>query len=266
MGKSLLLILGLLSFGIFHPKETNQYTPVNTGRTQAFSYGEKITYKVRYNLYFNINVGEVNFEIKPNAQNIAGSNCYQMVATGKTYGFYDPFFRVRDRYESYIDTKTLLPLVFIRNVEEGNIKFQEYVIFNRNNNTAKSTKKEQSIPPSTQDMLSAIYYARTIDYSNAKIGQNFMLHAFIDDSTYHCGVKYMGKEVVKTDMGSFNCLKLQPILIAGRVFESQDQMVLWVTDDANHIPVRIQSGISVGKIRVDISGYSGLRNELTAKI
>lgn len=249
--------LPLLSFG---QKEV-RYVQNNT-----FTYGEKITYKVRYNLYFNVNVGEVVFNIMPQPQVIAGNKAYHIVATGTTYGFYDPFYKVRDKYETYVEENSLLPLVFTRDVNEGGYKFSEYVIFNHKTKTAKSKKSTKKIPANTQDVVSAIYYARTLDYSNAKVGQKFYMHAFIDDSAYHCGVQFMGREVIKTDKGKFNCIKLKPILVADRIFKSEDDMTMWVTDDENKIPVRIESGISVGKIRADLDTYSGLKSNMRAKL
>jgi hypothetical protein len=256
-------LLGLLTLKSSAPETAAMKNTTGVSEQKgAFTYGEKVTYKVKYNMYFNINVGEINFEIKPNPQKIAGEDCYQIVGEGSTYGFYDPFYKVRDHYESYVNTNSLLPVIFIRNVNEGGYKLKEYVIFNHQNNTAKSTKRTQAIPHATQDVLSAIYYARTFDYDNAKPGQNFMMHTFIDDSAYYLGVKYVGKESIKTDAGTFRCIKLKPILIVDRLFKSQDDMTLWVTDDQNKVPVRIESGISVGKIRADLTSYSGLKNSV----
>jgi len=237
---------------------------VRVANNNAFEYGEKISYKVKYNLYFNIDVGEVDFDIANKPEVIAGNNCYHITGTGRTYGFYDPFYKVRDKYETYLETTSLLPLLFIRNVNEGKFSFGEYVIFNHTKSIAKSKKRTQTIPKLTQDVLSAIYYARTFDYTNAKPGKAYTLVAFIDDSAYTVGVRYMGPEVIKTDLGRVKCIKLKPILIVDRLFKSEEDMTLWVTDDANHIPVRIESGISVGKVQADLSSYSGLKNPMTS--
>jgi len=237
---------------------------VRTTSNDAFGYGEKITYKVKYNLYFNFTVGEVNFEVANKPELIGRNDCYHVSATGTTYGFYDPFYKVRDRYESYIEEKSILPLLFIRDVHEGKYSFGEYVIFNQSKAMAISKKRTQHIPKFTEDVLSSLYYARTFDYSNAKPGQAFMLTTFIDDSTYKVGVRYVGKEVLTTDLGKVKCLKLKPILVVDRVFKTENDMMLWVTDDANHIPVRVESSISVGKVRADLTSWSGLKNPMTA--
>lgn len=231
-----------------------------------FNYGEKLTYKIKYSLYVNMSVGEVTFEVADKPKEIAGENHMHLISLGRTYGFYDAFFKVRDRYESYINEKNLLPTIFIRLINEGSYKNDEQVTFNQKNKTAKSKKRTQKIPDGTQDVLSALYFARTFNYANANVGDSFMLHAFLDDTTYEVGVKYMGIETVKTKKGNFKCYKLQPLLIVDRVFKSENDMTLWVTADNNKLPVRIESGISVGSIVAELAGYSGLKHDLTAKL
>lgn len=261
--KSLLRILlfSTATIGICTPAMAQTTPPVN----KAYTYGESATYKVKYSAYINVNVGEVVFSIDPNPQTVAKIPCYHITAKGYTYNFYDKIYKVRDQYETFIDTRSSLPAVFIRNVEEGAFKFNEYVLFNQSRNLAKSKKRIQKIPKYTQDVLSAIYLARTFDYSNSPVGQNFYINAFIDDSVYNVGVKYMGKQTLTTDLGTFKVIKLEPILIVDRIFTSNSGMVLYVSDDANCIPIRIESGISVGRIRADLTSYSGLRNPLTSK-
>ena len=233
---------------------------------KAFSFGEKITYKVRYNLYFNLNVGEIEFEIKPDAEEISKNKCYHISGIGKTYSFYDNFFKVRDKYEAFVETQSLLPLVSTREVKEGNYKFNEMVVYNQKKSKVKTSKHVKDVPKHTMDVITAIYYSRTLNVADAKVGDKFMMHTFIDDSAYYVGVKYAGKEIIKTDAGKFRCIKLVPILIKDRVFKSEEGMTLWVTDDENHLPVRVESGISVGAIRADIVKYSGVKNAVSSKV
>jgi hypothetical protein len=258
--KLLILLLVVSGAGYSAMAQTEVRNVSNT----AFDYGEKISYKVKYNLYFNIYVGQVDFAIDQKPQVIGGNNCFHIIGSGKTFGFYDPFYKVRDRYETYLDASSLLPMLFIRNVQEGKFAFDEYVLFNHSKSIAKSKKRTQKVPKFTQDVLSSLYFARTFDYANAKPGQAYTMTTFIDDSAYRVGVRYVGKETIKTDLGAVRCIKLKPILIVDRLFKSNDDMTLWVTDDNNHVPVRIESGISVGKIQADLETYSGLKNPMTA--
>ena len=89
---------------------------------------------------------------------------------------------------------------------------------------------------------------------------------FIDDKTYGLYVRYLGKEVIKTKYGRFNAIKFKPLLIEGTIFKGGEKMTVWVTDDANRIPVRIESPISVGSVKVDMMGYRNTRHKMTALI
>jgi hypothetical protein len=95
----------------------------------AFTYGEKLKYQVSYSLYFNLNVGEVTFEVRDNPRTISDRNYYHVVSHGRTYRFYDRFFKVRDRHESFIDEQTLLPRIFIRDIYEGGYESCFFFVF-----------------------------------------------------------------------------------------------------------------------------------------
>ena len=89
---------------------------------------------------------------------------------------------------------------------------------------------------------------------------------FIDDKVYNLYIRYLGKETIKTRYGKFRAIKFKPLLIQGTIFEGGEQMVVWVTDDKNKIPVRIESPISVGSVKVDMMGYHNIRHPLTSLI
>jgi hypothetical protein len=55
-------------------------------------------------------------------------------------------------------------------------------------------------------------------------------------------------------------------LVVDRVFKDEDDMTVWVTDDANRVPVRVQTDIWVGSLKVDLVNYKNLRNSFTSKV
>ena len=133
-------------------------------RNSAFSNGEQITLKVFYTVvgaYFG--AGEATFNTT--LEKLAGKPVYHIVGDGKTYSFYDNFFKVRDKYETYVDTATLQPYRFIRNVYEGGYKKYENVTFNKTTNSAVTNQGVYKVPECVQDVLSAVYYSRNIDFN-----------------------------------------------------------------------------------------------------
>lgn len=234
-------------------------------RNTSFQNGENITFTVFYSVVgVYINAGTATFSTTLTRMN--NKPVYHIVGTGTSNSKYDWIFKVRDRYESYIDTATLQPLKFIRNVDEGGYKKYENITFNQQANTAITTDGVYKVPNCIQDVLSAIYYARNIDFNKYKPGDKIPFDMFLDNEVYHLYIRYLGKETVKTKYGKFRAIKFKPLLVKGTMFEGGEKMTVWVSDDANHIPLRIESPISVGSVKVDMMQYRGLRHPLTSMI
>ena len=223
----------------------------------AFKPGETLKFRIHYGL---ISAGTATLEVKSDSKNFGGRECYHFIGEGKSVGAFDWFFKVRDRYESVTDKQAMIPWMFIRRVNEGGYVINQNVTFNHYTDSVKSEKATISVPDNTQDLISAFYYARTLDFANAKEGDIFEIPGYLDDAIFPMSVKYVGKETVECDKGTFRCLKLRPMLQEGRVFKDQEDMTIWVSDDANKIPIRIETKILVGSIKMDLVDYSNLAN------
>lgn len=234
-------------------------------RNTAFNAGESLTFKVFYTVAgMYVGAGEAVF--KSSLEKLNNVPVYHVVGEGKTFSFYDNFFKVRDRYESYIDTATLQPYKFIRNVYEGGYKKYENVTFNKVTNTAVTNDGVFKVPACVQDVISSIYYARNIDFNSYKPGDKIPFTLFLDKELFAMYIRYIGKETIKTKYGKFNAIKFKPLLIKGTIFEGGEKMTVWISDDKNKIPVRIESPISVGSIKVDMMDYKSLRHPLSSLI
>lgn len=234
-------------------------------RNTSFKDGEKLTFRVYYNLNFVwINAGNVHFTTK--AEEMNGHKVFHVTGDGKTAKSYEFVYKVKDRYETYIDHNTMMPLRFVRDVNEGGFKINQDITFNHKKGTATSDKKTFSIPKCTQDVLSAIYYARNIDYDKYIPGDKIPFNMFLDDKVYPLYIKYVGKEKIKTKMGVYNAIKIVPLLVEGTIFKGGDKMTIWVTDDENHLPLRVDSPILVGSVKVDLIDYENIRNPFASMI
>jgi hypothetical protein len=232
-------------------------------RNTSFQTGEQLRFKVYYNMgAIWVGAGEAVFNVS--REKLGSRDVYHIIGDGKTLKSYEWFYKVRDRYESYVDVETMLPVRFIRNVNEGGFKIYNNVSFNQEVGRAVSTGGVFTVPRCIQDVLSAIYYARNIEYGRYQPGAKIPFKMFLDDKVYELYIRYAGKERIKTRYGTFNTIKITPLLIEGTIFTGGEKMSVWVTDDANHLPVRIDSPIAVGSIKVDLMGYENLRNPLTS--
>ena len=166
----------------------------------------------------------------------------------------------------------MIPWLFVRRVNEGGYKISQDVTFNQFKNYASELNNKNNkttvttTPDNVQDIISSFYYMRTLDFSNAIIGQSFPVSFFIDDSIYTSKIIYQGKEDITIDYGTFHCLKFKPMVATGAVFKDPYPMTLWVTDDKNHIPILAESAIIVGNVKLELIKYSGLANDLTSLV
>ncbi len=261
--KSISLIICVFLFGFSLPlKDGGEFCGLPN---QAFQAGESITFKVYYTLAgVYIAAGEATFTVA--LEELSGKPVYHVIGSGKNYSFLDNFFKVRDKYESYIDTATLQPMKFIRNVSEGSYRKYENVSFNKTVHTAITNSGVFKTPDCIQDVLSTMYYARNIDFDKMKPGDKIPFSMFLDNQVYDLYIRYVGKETIKTKYGKFRAIKIKPLLIKGTIFEGGEKMTVWISDDANHIPVRVESPISVGSVKVDMMDFKNRRTPMSSLI
>lgn len=259
--KKLLLIIILFSFTISLTAGDN-FCGI---RNNSFRAGESLSLMVFYNaLGLYINAGTANLTVT--TERLFNKPVYHIIGTGSTNSKYDWIFKVRDRYETYIDTGTLQPYKFIRNVDEGGFKKYENITFNQGANTAITTQGVYKVPTCIQDIIGAVYYARNIDFNNYKPGDKIPFNMFLDNEVYNMYIRYEGRETIKTRYGKFRAIKFKPLLLKGSIFEGGERMTVYVSDDGNKIPLRIESPLLVGSVKVDMMSYDNLRYPLSSLI
>lgn len=243
---------------------TNKTASVGGDRlisNQAFTFGEELKYRVHYGW---INAADITIKVAPKPIKIKGRTTYNITGYGKTYKSFDWMYRVRDHFETYIDSQSMAPLKYFKSVEEDAYKDIDLVYYDHAKKYLRGKKKNMEMPAYVQDVMSGVFYARTIDFSSAYIGQTFPLDIYLDQEIYNLKFKYLGTETIKSDIGKIKCYKLRPQLVVDRVFKDEDDMTIWVSADANKIPVRVKTDIYVGSLKIDLTKHSGLKNKLSS--
>lgn len=237
--------------------------PIRFVQQQAFQPGEHLSYKLHYGW---ITAGVASLKVQEHPEAKYGDNAYRIEASGRSIPAFDPFYRVRDVYESYIDKDALLPLTFIRDVDEGGFIINQFVKFDHHKQLAYSRTGFYKVPVGVQDIVSAFYYARSVDVSKMKKGDTFTISCFLDDEVFPMTIKFAGKETITTDAGKWRALKFVPGLLQGRVFKTEEDMIIYVSDDENKIPLMVQANILVGAVKMTLTDYKGLRNQPKARM
>jgi hypothetical protein len=230
----------------------------------GFASGESMNYEVNYHWgMIWANAGSATFSVE--ADTYAGKPVYHLIGLGSSHKNWDWFYKVRDRFDSWVDVEQLKPQRYIRNTHEGSndthndsyFYYGSKKIHTYNYGNPK-LKQSDTLPLTTCvfDVMTMIYYARTLDFTKAKIGDSVPYNMYLDGKTYtNLDIKYLGKEKIMTALGEMNCVKFSPKLIPGTIFKAGSGMIVWATDDALRLPVRIETPIVVGEVLIKIAKF-----------
>jgi len=224
-----------------------------------YNVGEYAEYKISFGA---INVGYAELEVKE-VISVNNKPSFHIIGKGRTAPFFDWVFKVRDVYETFIDTSTLLPLVFIREVREGGYSINQHYNFNHNDSNVVTLDSMFNIPIQSQDMLSAFFYARTVNKDSVLNRGFFSVPIFMDNENYLIEIKYLKNEIIKTKWGEVDCMVFKPKMQEGRIFEDGEEMKIWITDDENHLLLRVETKIWAGLIKAVLHEYKHLKYPLS---
>ena len=225
----------------------------------SFQRGEFLKYKIQYGL---LNAGFTTVELKEN--NKKSDSLLHTVATGWTTGMVKFLFPVLDIYESYFTETGLKPVHFIRKIDEGGYTQDKELFFDFDShhvkevNHKKDTEKSFFIQNDVQDMMSAFYYMRNVDFTTLKENDSIDINMFFDGKMNPIKLMVLGREVLKTNFGKINTIKIRPLVQKGRVFKDEENVTLWISDDDNKIPLRIKASLLVGAAKAELIEYNGL--------
>ncbi len=257
--KKQILILLLFSIAVFGiAQEVSVNAPLE--RELPFKTGEWFKFRIRYGIF---NASYATLELSKDSVN--GIPVIHAKGYGTTTGLARWFFKVEDHYDTYFDEKKVIPYRFIRNINEGGYTKNLEINFDHNLNLAnindlKHKKKESfEIADKAQDLISAFYFLRAFYPSNKLLlNETFGINMFFDKENYIFRMKFLGKEILDSKFGRIRCIKFRPYVHSGRVFREQESVTLWITDDSNKIPIRMQADLAVGSIKVDLEEFKNL--------
>jgi hypothetical protein len=228
-------------------------------KSKAYMAGEELVYSLKFG---PIHAGQASIVL--HQVNYKNMPVYHATVIAETVGLAEKLYSVKDIFESYFDMNSSLPHKAIRNVKEGNYRSYCELYFDHADTTVFSSKTDSLYKtiPGILDILSSLYYLRSLDPTSFKPGDVIHVVTFWDDEIFPFDLRYKGKEIVKTKYGKINCHRFDPVVEPGRVFKSEDDMIAWFTDDKNFIPVRVRFELIVGSLRCDLDQYANLRYNL----
>jgi hypothetical protein len=262
MKRAHIAILGvsvLILFFSFRQFEQNRVIS-----NSSFGMGERVDYRVHYGF---INAAEAKVEIAKSVSIVNNRPCFRVNVTGRTVGAFDLISRVRDTWRSYIDTSAILPHVFERQIQENRYRKEEKIVFNHAKDQAVSSVKNETktynVPNDIHDIISGYFFLRTLDFERISEGEIIEVPTFFGGDVYKLRVRYVGKDVIKTKFGKTRVIRLNPLMPNNKFFKDEGSMRLWVSDDSNKIPLKVQVDLAIGSLEMDVKSYKGLRKDIT---
>ena len=233
-------------------------------KNTSFIGGEVIDYKIHYGF---VNAAEGKMVIDKDLHEINGRTCYKIDVYGRSIGMFDLFLRIRDNWGTYLDTASIIPHKAYRKIEEGKYRKHEIVDFDHDKKEVVVhnwlNKKElwkpleyYDIPQYAQDMVSGYYYLRTIDFDGLELNEIIIIKSFFDDEVYNFKIRYIGREEVKTKLGTIRAIVLSPIMPENGLFDGENSIKVWISDDQNKVPLKVKAQMFVGAVEVDIQAYN----------
>ncbi len=238
---------------------------------KAFRPGEELYFDAVYNWGFIwVNAGKVRFKVEKEL--FKGQEVYHFSGIGKSVPKYDWIYTVRDYYHSWATIPALKPLKYIRNTSEGKTKtynvyefdYQKHKIYSNTWNTERPQKLDTlNLQNCLFDIMTAVYYVRTLDLSKYQINEKIPISMIIDNEIYNLYGRYLGKEVLETHDGKkYKTLKFSILLVEGTIFKGGEDLLVWVTADNNRIPLLVEAKILVGTVKAVFTGAKNLKYPL----
>ncbi len=263
-GLAALLLFGMVGLTASTSNKTGTHeAALRTVSNDAFSYGEKLTFAVKYKF---ITAGYAVMSVDPKATTVSNRPCYDIKFTMRTTNSFDKIFKVRDTYRTWVDVDGIFPWKFQQQVREGDYKKDFSANIDQKEKLARTTKGTFDTPEYVQDVLSAFYYTRAYDIGSMKAGQSFTLKNFYDKKTHELKVKVLGKETISVKAGKFRCIKVEPMVKEGGLFKSEGTITIWLTDDDRKMPVKVSTKVAIGSIDSELISYEGVKGAVAAKV
>ncbi|GHT75749.1 hypothetical protein AGMMS50262_12000 [Bacteroidia bacterium] len=256
------------------------FLAVFQSRAQAlpFQDNEELGYTIYYKYgLLMMNGGSARYTLDFTTYN--HQKAVKSVLSFKTNSFFDKIFKIRDTLNAYASLPELKPLYLNRSVNEGPTHFQEELLMRKHDNSysemnVKRIKNGEiridtllSVNNLSYDILNIFLFVRNVDYLAWNIGQTCNITAFLGTESVNIIMRYRGQTVLeKSETLKYKAL-LWEVDITDKVFsEAKNAMEMWVSDDENHVPLKLRAKLKIGAAEAELTSYKRLKHPLTSKI
>jgi hypothetical protein len=236
----------------------------------SFTRGESLKFKMTYGIF---TVGRGTASIHPNYFKVNNRDCFKVDVFAETVGFVNWVTDVEDQWGAYVDTAAIIPHMFYRRIREGRYKKDEQTYFDHLNKKIKVKTADKKTgkfkepvifeaTPQVRDMISGFLYLRLMDFSTLQVNDTVTVTGFFEDEFYKLKIVYKGKATIRTKVGKVRTIVFKPVMPANKLFDGENSITAYFSDDKNRIPIKIDAEMFIGSAGVELTEVTGLKNPL----
>lgn len=244
---------------------------------RAFGDRENLSYKLHYK-WGMINADVADAYMKVDTTTMNGKKVFHAMISGQTQKFYDNFFKVRETLDSWFTCDGFSPVRFKRISKEGSywlnnnssfVWYKDKGVVTANMETSRKGQfsLQKELTSCTLDIPTMFYLLRNIDLTGVEVGKRYPLSFIMDDDVYTLHCVYFGKETKNVSgLGRVKCLKFGFEVVAGDVFSGDSDLLCWISDDDNRIPVYFSAPLKIGQFKGRLESYEGLKHPFSSLV
>ena len=231
------------------PAATPGTTPASAPRGRAavpFAPNERLEFDVRFG---SLDVGNATMQLN-GIETVRGNEVYHTTfrVRGGTL-----FFKVDDRYESWIDTRSLISHRFVQQIDEGSYERERtFEIYPERGVYRENQKPEQKTVAEPLDDGSFFYFVRTIPL---EVGRTYTFERYFKPASNPVTIKVLRKERVKVPAGTFDAIVIQPIIKTKGIFGEGGRAEIWLADDSTRAMLQMKSQLKFGSLNLYLKRY-----------
>jgi hypothetical protein len=237
-------------------------------KTMPFEPGERLNYDVTWSIF---PAGTVSATLQSAGQE--SKDHYIVTTTAHSRGFVSLLFSVQNEFRSFFNPQTLCSERISKKINEGRRHKETEIVFDSQRKLAILDERdlskpheprkhaENEIPNCVEDVVTAFYYARRQDF---QIGKPLHLPLNDGSKTYDVTLDVQAQEAIQTPLGNRSAIRLEPKVFSG-LFKRKGRMLVWFSDDEQHLPLRIKFMIAVGPITATLKSVTHVAAESLPK-
>jgi hypothetical protein len=233
-------------------------------KTSPFQPGERLTYDVTWSVF---QAGTVSATLQSLFQ--GSKDDYAVVTTAHSQGFVSLLFSVDNEFRSVFNPQTLCSERISKKINEGRRHKETEIVFDSQRKLAILDERdlnkpheppkhaENEIPKCVEDVVTAFYYLRNQDF---QIGKPLQLPVNDGSKTYDVTLDVQALETIQAPLGHRSAIRVEPKVFSG-LFKRRGRMLVWFSNDDQHLPLRIKFMIAVGTITATLKSVTHVADQ-----